>query len=205
VHPLADIVIAHIGNVPVEEWLPFLFPVLALLLYGRHWSRRRRQALNRLPAAGEPIDDDTTDLVLSAWAKAGHTDMGREYLPLLYPPGPDGATAAELAGRSHCDPASVERLLEELEELGYLDLEEPGDGLEDPGDGLEEPGHGLEERQGGDDGARRVRRAWLTASGYDLVNVTENALLASLSAHSGEPRRRGERSTGGAPQERAPS
>jgi DNA-binding MarR family transcriptional regulator len=198
VHPLADIVIAHIGNVPVEEWLPFLFPVLALLLYGRHWSHRRRQALNRLPAAGEPIDDDTIDLVLSAWAKADQTELGRAHLPLLYPPGPDGATVAELAARAHSDPATVERLLEELEELGYLDLEEPGDGLEEPGDALEE-------RHGGHDGARRARRVWLTASGFDLVNVTENALLASLSAHSAKPRRRGERSAERAPTEGAPS
>jgi hypothetical protein len=173
VHPLARTVIAHIGNVPVEEWLPFLFPVLALFLYGRHWSRRRRRALKRLPAAGEPIDEGAIELVLSEWAKAGHTELGREHLRLLYPPGPDGATALELAGRAHSDPATVEHLLEELQELGYLDLEE------------HEPGHAE---------APRVRTAWLTASGYDLVTVTENALLASLSTHSGEPRQRGERS-----------
>jgi hypothetical protein len=158
-------VIAHIGNVPVEEWLPFLFPVLALFLYGRHWSRRRRQALNRLPAPGEPIDEGTIELVLCEWAKAGHTDLGYEYVRLLYPPGPDGATALELAGRAHSDPAVVEHLLNELQELGYLDLEEG------------EPGHAE---------TSRVRRAWLTASGYDLVNVTEKALLA---AHTVAPQR----------------
>jgi hypothetical protein len=178
VHPLAHIVIAHIGNVPVEEWLPFLFPVLALFLYGRHWSRRRRQALNRLPAAGEPIDQGTIELVMSEWAKAGHTELGREYLRVLYPPGPDGATALEIADRAHSDPATVEHLLEELQELGYLDLEEG------------EPGHAE---------APRVRKAWLTASGYDLVTVTESALLTSLSTHSGEPQQRGERSAEGAP------
>jgi hypothetical protein len=183
VRPLAHIVIAHIGNVPVEEWLPFLFPVLALFLYGRHWSHRRRQALNRLPAVAEPINDDTIDLVQSAWAKADHTELGRAHLPLLYPPGPVGATVAELAARTHCEPATVERLLEELQELGYLDLEE-----REPGDGE----------------ARHARRAWLTTPGYDLVNVTGNA-LASLSAPSEEPCRRGERSAERAPTERAPT
>jgi hypothetical protein len=177
VHPLVHIVIAHIGNVPVEEWLPFLFPVLALFLYGRHWSRRRRQALSRLPAAGGPIDESTIELVMSEWAKAGHTELGREYLRLLYPPGPDGATALELAGRADFDPATVEHLMEELQELGYLDLEE---------------------REPGSAEAPRVRRAWLTTSGYDLVTVTENALLASLSTRSGEPRQGGERSAEGA-------
>jgi hypothetical protein len=152
----ADVsLIAHIGNVPVEEWLPFLFPVLALYLYGRHWSRHRRQAVSRLPAAGEPLDDDTIGLVLSRWAKADHSELSREHLPLLYPPGPDGSTAVELAARVRSDPVAVERLLEDLQELGYLDLEE-----RTPRDG---------------------RRAWLTAEGYDVVNVTEDALLASVS------------------------
>ena len=27
-------VIAHIGNVPVEEWVPFLVPVLGLIFWG---------------------------------------------------------------------------------------------------------------------------------------------------------------------------
>ena len=158
--------IAHIGNVPVEEWLPFLFPVLALYLYGRHWSRRRRQAVSRLPAAGEALDDDTIGLVISQWAKADHSELSREHLPLFYPPGPDGATAVELAARVRSDPGGVERLLEDLQELGYLDLEE------------RTPGGG--------------RRAWLTPDGYDLLNVTEDTLLASLSG-----RAPCQRSTGG--------
>jgi hypothetical protein len=153
--------IAHIGNVPVEEWLPFLFPVLALYLYGRHWNRRRRRAVSRLPAVGEPLDEDTIGLVISHWAQAGHNELSREHLPLLYPPGPDGATAVELAARLRCDPVAVERLLEDLQELGYLDLEE-----RTPRDG---------------------RRAWLTAEGYDLVNVTEDALLASPAGRTEKP------------------
>jgi hypothetical protein len=145
-------VIAHIGNVPVEEWLPFLIPVLALYLYGRHRSRRRREAVRRLPGAGS-VDADTVRSVLSAWAKADHTELSSAHLPVLWPPGPDGATAAELAGRASIDALTVERLLEDLQELGYLDLEQRASG---------EP------------------RAWLTAEGYDLVGVTEDALLASL-------------------------
>jgi hypothetical protein len=145
--------IAHIGNVPVEEWLPFLFPVLALYLYGRHWNHRRREAVNRLPGADQPLDEGSARLLMSEWAKADHSEVSREHLPVLYPPGPDGATAAELATRAHSDPGTMERLLEDLQELGYLDLEE------------------REPREG--------RRAWLTAEGYDLVNVTEQTLLAT--------------------------
>jgi hypothetical protein len=48
-------------------------------------------------------------------------------------------------------------LLEDLQELGYLDLEE---------------------REGRAAELPPARRAWLTAEGYDLVSVTENALLA---------------------------
>ena len=156
-HLIAHTVIAHIGNVPVEEWVPFLFPVLALYLYGRHWTRRRRQAVNRLPGPGEPLDEDTVALVLAEWAKSDHAEVSREHLPVLYPPGPDGASAAELARRARSDPATVERLLEDLQELGYLDLEE---------------------REGRAAELPPARRAWLTAEGYDLVSVTENALLA---------------------------
>jgi hypothetical protein len=56
----------------------------------------------------------------------------------------------------HGNPETVERLLEELEELGYLDLE-------------------------GSDGLDGGRRVWLTVEGYDLVYVTESALLAASS------------------------
>jgi predicted transcriptional regulator with HTH domain len=152
--------IAHIGNVPVEEWLPFLFPVLALYLYGRHWARRRRQAVNRLPRADESLDDGAVNLVISEWAKADHSELSREHLPLLYPPGPDGATASELAARVRSDPVKVQRLLEDLQELGYVDLEERTQ--------------------------RDERRAWLTAEGYDVVNITEEALVSSLATRQGE-------------------
>jgi hypothetical protein len=153
--------IAHIGKVPVEEWLPFLFPIIALYIYGRHWSRRRREEVRRLPGAGEPLDDDTGGLVVSEWARAHHPEVSRAHLPLLYPPGPDGRTAAELADLARSDPMTVKQLLEELQELGYLDLEE-----RPPLDG---------------------ERAWLTDEGYDLVNVTEDALLAAARARRPPP------------------
>jgi DNA-binding IclR family transcriptional regulator len=76
-------------------------------------------------------------------------------VPLLYPPGPDGLTAAELAGRVHADTANVERLLDDLTELGYIELED--------------------QKGGG------APRAWLTAEGADLANLTEDALLAVMS------------------------
>lgn len=145
-------VLAHIGNIPVEEWAPFLVPVLVLYLYGRHKNRRRREAVQRLPDASEPLDKSTIELVVARWANAKHKDLSPAYLPLLYPPGPDGMNAGELAERIHADPVTVEHLLEELEDLGYLDLEER-DGFDGP-------------------------RAWLTFEGYDLLNETEAALLS---------------------------
>jgi len=153
-------VIAHIGNVPVEEWLPFVVPVLALYFYGRHKERRRREKVRRLLDAGEPLDDSTIRAVLDQWSASDHKEVSIEHLPLLYPPGPDGATPAELADRIHDDRDSVQRLLEDLAELGYLDLDEEK--------GLYEP------------------RAWLTAEGADLVNMTEDTLLAASSRGSVE-------------------
>jgi hypothetical protein len=143
-------VIAHIGNVPVEEWLPFLAPVVALYVYGRHRERRRRALERSLPRAGEPLDDGTARLVLAHWSAADHAGLGREHVALFCPPGPEGLTAAELAGRLGQDPADVQRLLEQLEELDYLELEQR-------------------------DGPRE-RRAWLTLRGYDLLVLAESSL-----------------------------
>lgn len=144
-------VIAHIGNIPVEEWAPFLVPLAALYLYGRHRNRRHREAIQRLPDASA-LDAATTGHVLARWAKANHTNLAPEYLPLLYPPGPEGMTAGELAKRIQSDPATVERQLEALEDLGYLELK----------------------RRDDSDAAR----AWLTIKGYDLLDETETALLS---------------------------
>ena len=153
-------VIAHIGNVPVEEWLPFLVPVVALFIYGRRQERRRREAVGRLRDAGEPLDSSTIDAVLAEWSASEHKEVSREHLPLLYPPGPDGVTAAELANRIHRDRSGVRRLLEDLAELGYIDLDDE--------QGVDEP------------------RAWLTATGVDLVAMTEDTLLASGVRDAGE-------------------
>jgi hypothetical protein len=147
-------VIAHIGNIPVEEWLPFLVPIVALYIYGRRKERRRREAVGRLPEPGEPLDHDTVDRVVAGWSAAKHSHVSREHLPLLFPPGPDGMSATELADRVHSDPVTVERLLEQLEDLEYLEIEDR--------DGL--------------DG----RRVWLTFKGCELLDATETALLAAL-------------------------
>jgi DNA-binding transcriptional ArsR family regulator len=151
-------IVAHIGNIPVEEWLPFLVPVLALYLYARHKNRRRREAVQRLPDAGEPLDEGTVKLVVERWSNANHKDLSPAYLPLLYPPGPDGMSASELATRIDADPATVEQLLEELVDLGYLDLRDR--------DGV-----------GG-------RRAWLTFEGYELLYETEAALLSQSASRA---------------------
>jgi DNA-binding transcriptional ArsR family regulator len=154
------LIIAHIGNIPVEEWLPFLVPIVALYIYGRRKERRRREAVGRLPDAGEPLDDDTVKRVVAEWSAEKHSDVSSEHLPLLYPPGPDGMTAAELADRVHSDPATVERLLEQLEELEYLDL--------DNREGFDSPSVSL------------------TFKGYELVDATETALLAALQLDHGD-------------------
>ena len=143
--------IAHIGNIPVEEWLPFLVPIVGLFVYGRHRERRRRQEVGQLPEAGAPLDERTLRRVEDEWSRANHAQISREHLPLLYPPGPDGMSASELAGRAGSEPAAVERLLEELEELDYLEIEQR--------EGFAE------------------QRVWLTFRGYELVDSTEVALL----------------------------
>jgi DNA-binding transcriptional ArsR family regulator len=146
------LVIAHIGKIPVEEYAGFLVPVILLYAYGRAWSRRRRKRVAHLPGPAEPLDEKTVDFVVSRWAAAGHGEVAREQLPLMYPPGPDGATASELAERIGADRASVTRRLEDLADLGYVELDS---------DQHEQP-------------------LWLTGEGIDLLNVTEDALLVAL-------------------------
>jgi DNA-binding MarR family transcriptional regulator len=162
------VVIAHIGNVPVEEWLPFLVPVVLLYLYGRRQSRSRRRAVKRLPGPAAPLDEQTVARVLSRWAAAAHEQIAREQLPVLYPPGPDGSTAAQIAARTGIDASSVSRRLDELAELGYLETDDQADGQE--------------------------RRVWLTVEGFDLANITEEVLLESLDAGASPPGHDGARS-----------
>jgi hypothetical protein len=145
--------IAHIGKIPVEEWLPFVVPVLALYLYGRRKERRRREAVGRL-GPPEALDADAVERVMASWSMASREGLAPAHVPLLYPPGPDGMSVHELAARAHEDPAVVERLLEELEDLGYLSLEARDD----------------------DEGGPR---AGLTIEGYALLYDTEAALLAA--------------------------
>jgi hypothetical protein len=153
--PVATTVIAHIGGIPVEEWAPFLVPVLALYFWGRRANRRHRADVERLPDVAAGLDRATTDLVLAQWSQARHDDLSAEFVPLIYPPGPEGQTAGEIAQRIHADRATVEDRLEQLQNLGYVELR-LGEDSED-------------------------RRAWLTIKGFDLLDRTETALIASSS------------------------
>lgn len=152
------LVIAHIGKIPVEEYAGFAVPVIALYAYGRAWSRRHRRKLASLPPASQALDEQIVQFVLSRWAEDKHGELGRELVALMYPPGPDGATAAELAQRINAERASVERGLAELAELGYLES--------DLGEG--------------------EQRLSLTAEGIHLLNITEDALLAAFAAATPE-------------------
>jgi hypothetical protein len=150
-------IVAHIGNVPVEEWVPFVVPVAALYVYGRHKARRRRESVSRLPGI-EALDQATIDRVCACWADSDHTEVTRDFVPLLYPPGPEGATAAELAKRIRADEEVVRTRLEDLADLGYVEL--------DARQHESEP------------------RAWLTVAGMDLLDATETALLAAPRSRS---------------------
>ncbi len=117
------LVLAHIGNIPVEEYAPFVVPLIALYFYGRAWSRRHSRRLARLPGPREPLDEQTIEFVVSQWVAAKHGEVGREQVALMYPPGPDGTTAPQLAERIGADQASVTRRLEDLADLGYVEYE----------------------------------------------------------------------------------
>jgi DNA-binding transcriptional ArsR family regulator len=140
-------VLAHIGGIPVQESLPFLVPIVALVIYGRRRGRRRRREVSRLPDAAELLDGPSVQRVLAEWSKGRHADAAARHVPLFYPPGPDGLTAGELAARTGESTATVARLLAELQELGYIDLEGPDQDVS------------------------------LTLEGYDLLDATESALL----------------------------
>lgn len=152
-------VVAHIGNIPVEESLPFLVPIIALFIFIRRKERRRRSELKRLPDASELLDRQTVEQVLARWAHSRHKAVAARHLPILYPPGPDGMTVAELESQARCDTATTERLLAELEDLGYVDLE-----------GYDGPDQSVS----------------LTVEGYDLVNTTEAVLLDLARGHRGD-------------------
>ncbi|HST33836.1 MAG TPA: helix-turn-helix domain-containing protein [Solirubrobacteraceae bacterium] len=155
-------VIAHIGKIPIEEYAGFVVPVIALYAYGRAWSRRHRRKLASLPPASQALDEQTVQFVLARWAEDKHGELGREAVAPMYPPGPDGVTAAELAQRIGVERASVERGVAELAELGYLES--------DLGEG--------------------EQRLSLTAEGIHLLNITEDALLSAF-ADAATPERTG--------------
>src|ERR1700733_5232846 len=154
------LVIAHIGKIPVEEYVGFVVPVIALYAYGRAWSRRRRRKLASLPPASQALDERTIQFVLARWSEDKHGELGSGLVALMYPPGPDDTTAAELAQRIGAERASVERGLAELAELGYVESE-PGEG---------------------------EQRVSLTAEGIHLLNITEDALLSAF-AEAATPER----------------
>ncbi len=151
-------VLAHFGKIPVEEWLPFLVPSVALYLYGRRRERRRRAAVARLAPPYEQLEQATLERVERAWSEGTHDGVARRHLPLLFPPGPDGFSVAEIAARIHAEPGDVARLLDELEELDYLAVEH----AENPSE----------------------RIVSLTFRGYELLDATEVALLVGLEARA---------------------
>lgn len=146
--------LAHIGNIPVEEWLPFLVPVLLLYADVRRKERKRRRALQRIPDPQQVLDTATVQRVIERWKQTGRVELSAAHVALLYPPGPEGKSAADLSERLQEDPAGVHVLLEELEDFGYLTLERRKD---------DEP-----------------LRAWLTIEGNLLQYDTEAVLLAAV-------------------------
>jgi hypothetical protein len=146
--------LAHIGNVPVEEWLPFVVPIVVLYFAGMRRERQRRGEVRAMPGTSRGLDAGLVSRIVAGWREAGYEDVAVEHLPLLYPPGPDGYSVAELAERTACDEATVERTLEILERGEYLQL--------DP----ETVSGGVE--------------ATLTSKGVGLVDATEDLVLTAM-------------------------
>jgi hypothetical protein len=145
---------AHIGNIPVEEWLPFVVPIVALYIYGRRRERRRRREIAHIPDRSDALEEAVVRRIVAGWRDAKYEGVTAEHLPLLYPPGPDGLSVPELAARTDGAAHTVQGLLEQLEEAEYLYL--------DP-----EPGG-------------QELRASLTVRGFGLVDATEDCLLTAL-------------------------
>jgi hypothetical protein len=146
--------LAHIGNIPVEEWLPFLVPIVAMYLFVRSRERRRRREVGDIPASSEDLDASVVEAITAEWRRRDYGDVGAEHLALVYPPGPDGMTVSELASRTGGNAGNVLALLEQLEAGDYLFLEgEPAD-----------------------------LQTSLTLKGHGLVDTTEDSLLGALRA-----------------------
>jgi hypothetical protein len=154
--------LAHIGNIPVEEWLPFVVPLVGLYFYGRRREHRRRDEVAELPETSEGLDPSIVERIVTGWKDARYDAVTPEHLPLLYPPGPDGLSVTELVDQTSSDEETVRGLLEQLERADYLDLfPEPESG-------------GLQ--------------ASLTLRGFGLVDQTEESLLAALRDGASRPR-----------------
>ncbi len=145
-HNRGVVVLAHIGDIPVEEWLPFVVPVVVLYLVGRRMTRARERDVARVMAE-ERLDEPTLEEILACWRSRRPNELSIEHVPLFCPPGPEGFTAGELAERLDTDARRTASLLDELEELGYVERDGPEGSL------------------------------WLTVEGYDLLNDAESVLL----------------------------
>jgi DNA-binding IclR family transcriptional regulator len=72
----------------------------------------------------------------------------------MAPPGPNGTTPRELALRADRDELTVQRLLGDLSELGYVERDAPAGGGEP--------------------------RVWLTAEGFAMAHIAERVVLAKF-------------------------
>lgn len=138
---------AHLAGIPVEEWLPFVAPVVVLYLLGRRTMRRREREVRRIPSASELLDERAVERVLGRWGQTRHRDLAARHVPIFYPPGPDGLTRAELSQHADSSPEQLAPLLDELGDLGYLEHEDAGG------------------------------KVWLTVEGYDALGEAESVLL----------------------------
>jgi hypothetical protein len=146
-HNRGAVVLAHIGNIPVEEWLPFVAPVVVLYLVGRRMTRNREREVAEAIDPKERFDESVVEQILERWRRRHPGELSSRHVPVFWPPGPEGVTAPELAERLECDQESMEAVIEELEELGYL------------------------ERDGGDG------TLWLTIEGYVLLDDAQSVLI----------------------------
>ena len=120
----ASVMLAHIGNIPVEEWVPFLVPVVLLYLWGRRSSRKRDVALQRLSEQPGALSEATAARVLKSWSDAGSrapsTRARRALLPAWARRRQPGGDRRQAARRAR---AEVDTMLDTLAELGYIDLD----------------------------------------------------------------------------------
>ena len=143
-------ILAHLAGIPVEEWAPFWVPILVLLVWGWRRERRGRAEIAKLPEQTELLTDTISARIVDAWRQAGLDGAQARHLKLLYPPGPDGLTVAQLVERTKVDEPTAARQLLELEEAGYVTLDgKPG----------------------------TEQQVFLTMRGFDLESVTEEQLL----------------------------